>query len=139
MGLYDIGMDVSSSDEVVCQSAIKSSLINPETVEFFEFKPVSKESYLSKIEQDAREVAQKELLSSNFGSGLSGNYALAAEMMANRIISEHVSEAVSHEKVRINRDGLRTFTYRVKAEGQLGNKITSVQYCSLNDTACTCV
>lgn len=132
-------MDTRSPEERQCQSSISASLINPETAEFFEFLPAGREIYLSQFEQRLRGEVEESVSASGAGSGLYGVYAQGMAAATEGIISKHVREAVDQERDRLNKQSLQTFTYRVKADGKLGNTITSTQYCTVNDTSCACV
>lgn len=131
-------IDTQSPEERQCQTAIKATLINPETVEFFEFIPEIKASYLSSFEDKRREEFQSVVDQSNAGSGLYGVYAQGMAAAAQSIVDRNLREAVAAESARIDQAGLSTFSYRIKADGQLGNTITSTQHCAANARSCGC-
>lgn len=132
-------IDARPSEERQCQSSIKASLLNPETVEFFEFQSASREDYLSQFEEKLRGELEEGISASGTGTGLSGIYAQGMASATAGIISKHVRDAVSQERTRLNEQGFRIFAYRIKADGKLGNTITSTQYCTVSATSCECV
>jgi hypothetical protein len=132
-------LDTRSPEERQCQASIKASLVNPETAEFFEFQTTSRERYLSKFEENLRAELTESVSVSGAGSGLSGMYAQGMAAATEGIISKHVREAVSSERSRLSGTGLAVFSYRIKANGKLGNVITSTQLCVVGDNRCDCL
>lgn len=124
-------------EEQQCRSAIKASLINPETVEFFEFAPVGREAYLSEFRDNLRSALDESV--SDSGSGLYGVYARGMAAAREGIISKHANESTHEERNRLAAEKLNTYSYRIKADGKLGNTITETQYCSANSRSCLCV
>ncbi len=126
-------------EELQCQASIRSSLINPETAQFFEFESTSPERYIMYFEEKASEHAKESMASLNVGSSLTGVYAdyMAAEK--ERIAASAVREAVSQERQKISENASKIFTYRVKAEGKLGNTITTTNFCVVSSNSCECM
>lgn len=125
--------------EQQCKASITSTLINPETAEFFEFSPSTPSSYIVEFEREFRESLESAVSEMNLGSGLYGVYAESMASSTDLIISRRVSEAVSAERTRLSAPNIKTFSYRMKADGRLGNTITSTQYCVVDANSCSCI
>jgi hypothetical protein len=105
--------------EKACRDTITASLLNPESVEFFEFQESSRDAYRrASVDEQVREVAS---LRPEASEGL-------IRSVATQVVSESVS---GMPKAKFH-------SLRVKAEGKLGNKVTSVMQCAVEDTSCRC-
>lgn len=92
----------SSAKEKLCRTDIEQTLLNPETAQYSEFRPLT-----------AQDLKDNELW-----SGMS-------DIM----------------KSIIPKDGASYATMKVRAEGKLGNVITSRQFCAINaaNDQCSCI
>lgn len=134
----DVATVFASADERLCRTAIQASLINPETVEFYDFGPSGHSAYLSAYEADARKQLE-DSTSGASGAGLSGFYADAFASSKRSIIDKGVREMVDAERALLQPSGSATYMFRIKATGRLGNEITSNQFCAIKSGSCDCV
>lgn len=95
----------------LCESYVKQQLINPETAQFFEFKEVSEQAWLDQ-------------------SMSHWNYTGAERQQAIRNLEQMWDEGA--------RKGIKAYSLRYKAQGRLGNLITSFSLCTANKDACVC-
>jgi hypothetical protein len=102
---------------------VKETLLNPETAEFFEFEQSVEEGF--KLGVLTSETKKWEEIAGDWYSGRD-------EFVA--------TEAAKAAKERVNSLGSAKFySLRVKAEGKLGNKITSELECAVKDGGCECL
>lgn len=130
-------MNVKSDEEKICQISIKSNLLNPETVEFFEFLPVHELDYISQYKSRLTSELSEEF--SYVGRNFTGLYSDVMESSKESIISRNVMEAADKERLRLKEKDLKTFSYRFKSDGKLGNTITSTEYCAVGKSICECI
>ena len=98
----------------MCRAEIKSKLINPETVEFYEFRDLTSSEYLRLLSAGNEE-----------GSG--------------RLTTPENQKTAEEVMAKLQKTDPSAFhTVRVRAEGGLGNKVTSQMLCMSNKTECIC-
>ena len=108
-----------SQNERLCRESVKSEHINPETVEFYEFGSSDRSQYIS-----ARSKESADSISSQRPDFDRSD----VEQTTYGVVSENVDKLKSP-----------TFhTLRIKADGKLGNKITSVMQCIVSEGTCSC-
>lgn len=115
------GCSQGGANQRLCEKSVKESLINPETAEFMEFKtvPLTEASDLLKNYM-VKAVMEKDPRIAEYGLGSS------VESDASNSVKT-ILEGVSS-----------TYVMRMKAEGKLGNKITSNQLCMISENDCSC-
>ncbi len=101
--------------EGVCVSKIRSTLMNPETAEFHDFRTIEASEYVDSF-----------LAGTAAGSGQPTTpTSQAAVEVAMHNINKQNPESTYH-------------SVRVRAEGKLGNKITSQMICMADKGDCAC-
>lgn len=111
-----------SSLEQLCQADIKARLINPETVQFFEFEPIESseaEKLWVQWSLQGRGVQQSDAW--KYGGAIDEFQAVAKE-----IIDEFRAE------------GAEFRSYRVKADSRVGMIVTSRHVCAATQKECGC-
>ena len=115
ISLMALGAAACGSTENMCKSAVTSTLINPETAKFYDFSELSDAAYVSKFVAAARQSNDPSL----------------------QMITEGVTEGLV-AKSHVEHPGLKYYEMRVRAEGRLGNQITSDMFCIATDDQCRC-
>ena len=109
-----------SNEELLCRADIKSGLINPETVKFFDFKAIDTSKFRRGVENFVwREHNVLPNERGRFGDQL------------NAPINEIVQTATDHHA--------SFWTLRVKAESRAGLHITSNYVCAVSEGECACL
>lgn len=103
----------SSADERLCKVSLKASLLNPETAQFYDFKTIDIAMFMQGLSDG---------LEAKHGRS-PPNKAQAAKML-----TEKFEQAPD----------IKLYSVRVKADGVLGNKITKMQVCIVNEGECSC-
>jgi hypothetical protein len=111
----DILLDKSES---LCRAAIREKLINPETAEFYDFKPGVKTAYGNSVLRNSMDEFQRQY------PGMDGQAIL---LMALQRVMDYG-----------NKRDITFHSIRVKSAGRLGNKITSEMQCASSLSSCDC-
>jgi len=104
------------ADQGLCEANIKDNLLNPETAEILDFKAMSQKEVMDRMVAGVR-------------SGLSAG---AADHYSDEDLKQKVQQSYAPSPDE------RYYSARVRAEGKLGNTVTSVQTCVLKDQNCNC-
>ena len=111
------GCAVASADRQ-CKAAVKEGLLNPETLEWRDFRAVDREEFVARMFALSRQR-----------TGYEGE-------IPQSMVEEH--------SARFGRvydgiaEGGALYGVRVRAEGRLGNTVTQEQLCIVNDDGCVC-
>lgn len=108
-----------------CRAAITSQLLNPETVEFFEFEQAGSEDYLSRFR------------AASTATNTAANIDYADVSGFASIVGRGVQIEVDRQ-TQAMREGWKTYRTRYKSDGRLGNRVTSFDYCISNGKECSC-
>ena len=109
----------SSSQERVCRNFIENTSLNPETLEFYDFRPFSHDE-LRKI------------------SGIDNSLEMAMDEEAYQEASNAISETADSVARTAEIVGAEQYIFRVKSEDALGNLITTQYMCSVKEDICFC-
>lgn len=93
-------IDAEVDPRAKCEADVREDLLNPETAEFYDFAPIDAETFKAAVIQSLE----------------SDQYYVAGDAL------------VEHETRMIDM-AQRLYRMRVRAEGKLGNTITSAAYC----------
>lgn len=112
----------TSAEERLCRANVSSGLLNPETAEFYEFQRVDRPAF----EEFLTEAALK-------GRGVVGRdrirYADAIPQF--RRVAEETATSME-------RNGATFRRFRVKADDRLGQTVTSIYFCAVSASQCSC-
>ena len=111
-GAFLAGCDLGDSERRMCETAIKQSLLNPETAEFLDFMPIHQDNYVQ--------------------------LAAPVELRKNERFTGDLAVSSVRREIRKIR-AKEFYILRVRAERKLGNKVTSRMACAAGDTNCSCV
>jgi hypothetical protein len=118
------GCNAASADENLCRAKITSSLLNPETAKFHDFRIIDQTA--AKELMIPRLIKQKE--------EEEGQSPLPAPMV------DQISKIPDYVFYASRNLHPRWATVRVRAEGKLGNTITSSYLCVTEDrVGCSCI
>lgn len=106
----------SNGDQRLCEASIKGQLLNPETAEIMDFKSISREEAVSRVASDVVSTMP--------------NSEYLPEGAAVGKVAEGVDKEYSKET--------SFYGARVRAEGKLGNTVTSTQTCAVESGTCSC-
>jgi len=114
------GCSKSSKEETQCRANISKGLLNPETAEFHDFRTTNVAALRSAVEEafwEERSVAKSDR----------GNYGTQVTEIVDDLIKNLTSKTDAY------------YSMRVRAEGRIGNKVTSNYVCVVNAGKCACI
>ncbi|SEJ87275.1 hypothetical protein SAMN05518849_11667 [Sphingobium sp. AP50] len=111
----------TSSEETMCKANITNGLINPETVEFYDFQPLDADA-------DLDTLWRREIVASQ---GIRLHYNNAS-------VRNQVQPEIDRLKGEDNKVNATYATYRVKAESRVGLKVTQEYFCRIGAGECKC-
>lgn len=109
----------SSKEERVCRAFIESVTLNPETLEFYDFRPFSGDE-LRKM------------------TGVDTSFELAMDEEGHAAVSDAIDQTTESVDRMSEITGMQSYLFRVKSEGRLGNLVTIQYTCSVKDDFCYC-
>lgn len=112
-----------------CEASIKSNLLNPETAQILDMTEVPRDQVRQLFVSTYAESAADAVFAEDPNLRLSRGYVVA------------LARDEAEEKFALDTDGLFTYnTFRVRAEGKLGNTITKQGVCtSIRADVCSCI
>jgi hypothetical protein len=116
LGLSLSGCDGDVSKQGMCEKAVKGTLLNPETAEFFDYREVAPQTYLDQFGGE-----EAKLLADN------------AQVRPAKDSAQKTFDMLLEMSPE-----LKIAQMRVRADGQLGNRITTKQMCFLTKEMCIC-
>lgn len=128
------GCEKSLGPESACVDLLKGNLLNPETFEIHDVVSLEK-SQLDFIYLNAKteEVSAKALVKLGCIEQMSMECLNAVEQWK-KPLEKHRAVIKNIDELRsAGEDNIQVFKLRTKAEGKLGNKITSFSLCAINN------
>lgn len=109
----------ATSEERACRSYLTNTSLNPETLEFYDFRPFTREE-LRKL------------------SGIDNSLAMAMDEEAHKDASIAISQTAESIDRIAETVGAEQYIFRVKSENAVGDLITTQYMCSVKEDICFC-
>ncbi len=127
------GCEEPLGPESPCVNLLKGNLLNPETFEIHDVVSLEK-SQLDVVYKNAKSEEEAAVIVVKFNciKPMSMKCLNAVEQWK-KPIEKHRAVIKNIDELKSGEDNIKVFKLRTKAEGKLGNKITSFSLCAINN------